>query len=313
MKTYATKVYKMGMNRKWNMKIFELHESDADVVPSVDETETSDNVFVDTTTTAISMKKYPFSAESAFGENVSSDDILTINVNSLTADTDFSTNITNIRNWHFKEGVSSRMVVTTEDDTIFKFMSVVKTFYDIPTESTRWLLKFDLKSDPTSFRNFVYFDGADDSATSVNYAYGIDIPSTGYPRLEHITDYDKFETERIEDTIADEQYFTGQNYMPVMICRWDNIYTIYYDNRYMITVPVDEGSLNRIGVWTWSGATTFIKNPTLYIIDDDSEKSYVFITSEEATAQTGVNEPTMGEPKEDQTNNTNEPPANSNP
>ena len=26
MKKSLTKVYKMGMNRKWNMKVFELHE-----------------------------------------------------------------------------------------------------------------------------------------------------------------------------------------------------------------------------------------------------------------------------------------------
>ena len=304
----------MGMNRKWNMKIFELHESDSDIVPAISDVETSDSVYVDATTATITMKKYPFSAETAFGEDISSDDILTINVSDLTPNTDFSADMANISNWNFKEGNSSKIVVTTDNDTVFKFMSVVRAFYNIPTETTRWLLKFDLKSDPTSFRDFVYFDGTTDSDASANYAYGIDIPSTGYPRLEHIIDNDTLEAEKIESTFADEQYFTGQDYMPVMICRWDNIYTIYYDNRYMITVPVEEGSVNRFGLWTWSGATTFVKNPTLYLIDDDSNKSYVFIMGEETEAQSGASEPTIGGPKEeDQTNSTNEPPASSNP
>lgn len=303
----------MGMNRKWNMKIFELHESDADIVPAINEVETNDSVFVDTTSATISMKKYPFSAETAFGENVSADDIATISVSDLTANANFTTSIANTSNWNFQQGNASKIVVTTGNDTVFKFMSVVRAFYDIPTETTRWLLKFDLKSDPISFRDFIYFDGVDDSETSVNYAYGIDIPSTGYPRLEHILDYDSFETEKVDDTIADEQYFTGQDYMPVMICRWDNIYTIYYDNRYMITVPIEEGSVNRFGVWTWSGAITLIKNPTLYLIDNDSDASYVFVMGEETEAQIGPKEPSTAGPKDEEQNGNNEPPANSNP
>lgn len=271
----------MGMNRKWNMKVFELHDSDADTVTPISETEQNDDVFVDTKTSTISMKKYPFSVENAFGENVSQEDVLTINLSELTPDENLLENITNTNNWKFNQGNASNIIITDDNDTIFKFQSVVKAIYDIPTEATRWIFKFDLLSDRVNFRDFIYFDGTDDTETSVNYAYGIDVPSTGYPRLEHIINYNTFKAETIANTIADEQYFTGADYMSVILSRWDDTYTLYYDNRYMITIPTEQDSINRFGIWTWSGATTYIKNPTLYVIEDNSDAEYVFITNAE--------------------------------
>ena len=65
--------------------------------------------------------------------------------------------------------------------------------------------------------------------------------------------------------------------MSVSIMRWDDVYTLLYDDRYLLTVPTDNDSVNRLGVWAWSGSSTTIKNPKLYIIDDNTESDNVMI------------------------------------
>lgn len=269
----------MGMNRKWNMRVFELHDSDKDNIAPVSETDTNKDVYVDTAVTTISMQKYPFSASAVFGDDVDDEDVLTIDIKDLTADADFNANITDKSNWFFKEGHTGNIQIAEENgDTILNFISVVTGIYDMPTETTRWVLQFDLKTDPRLYRNFIFFDGVDEH--EVRYGYGMDIPSVSYPHLDRIISIEgaAHQSEGIENTYADEQYFTGADYMSVTICRWDNIYTLYYDNRYMITVPTEETSINRFGVWTWSSSHTLIKNPQLFIIDNDADTTYVMIT-----------------------------------
>lgn len=273
----------MGMNRKWNMRVFEFHDNAINNTISIPETEVNDNVYIDTNTVQISMQKYPFSATAAFGDNIDASDVTTIDIASLTADSNFTQHILDKTNWNFKEGSDKRIITSTvENDTLLEFVSVISARYDIPTNSTRWVLKFDLKTHPSLYRNFILFDG--EGEMDCRYQYGIDIPRTGFPHLEHIINTTG-DAESIQQTYADEQYFSGLNYMSVIICRWDNIYTIYYDNRYMITVPTEADSINRFGVWSWSGSEAIIKNPELFVITDDTNSQYVMITDSTSNSQ----------------------------
>ena len=266
----------MGMNRKWNMRVFELHGAENATKPSVIDDESIGNeIAMDTQASGISMQKYPFD----FSEIKSNENAVTIKMSDLTANETFETDISNISQWSFVEGNPSKMSMSTQnDDIIIAFFSVVKAIFNIPSESTRWVLQFDLLTDPSTYRSFFYFDGVADSDNGVRYQYGIDIPGTGYPHLEEFTEYDTFtQTNRIENTIADEQYFTGEDYMPITVTRWDNIYTLYYDSRYMITIPTENDSINRIGFWTWSGSQTRVKNPKFYEIENDSDATNIII------------------------------------
>ena len=268
----------MGMNRKWNMRVFELHDPNGspggNTIPTPP---TNDDVYIDTSTSSIIMSKYPFTAEGMLPEGADTSSILNINLSDLTQDPDFLSYFMDKDNWHFIEGDANKLNVQGNNQTMM-YSSVVQAFLDLPTDAPRWVLKFDLHTNPSLYRSFFLFDGIDDTEhTATRYKYGMDIPSTGYPHLQHITD-DTWEI--IDNTIADEQYFTGETDMPVIVTRWDNTYTLYYDNRYMITIPTENDTLNRIGIWTWSGSNTYIKNPELYIIDDDSSASNVLINTQ---------------------------------
>lgn len=266
----------MGMNRKWNMKVFEYHDlngksstphspnNDIEPMPPVDE------VHTDASTRTVTMMKAPFD----FSENKADPNILSIDLTNVTPDADFLSQITNIENWKYQEGASKNISITNEDDVIIKFTSVVRAVCDFAENEKRWLLQFDYLTHPSLYRSFVLFDGAPDSDRDTRYQYGIDVPRAGYPRLEDTTQ-DKAEI--VEGTQADEQYFTGQDYMSVSIMRWDDVYTLLYDDRYLLTIPTDNDSVNRLGVWAWSGSSTTIKNPKLYIIDDDTESDNVMI------------------------------------
>ena len=266
----------MGMNRKWNMKVFEYHDLNGESstphspdngiepMPPVNE------VHTDASTRTVTMMKAPFD----FSENKADPNILSIDLTNATPDADFLSQITNIENWKFQQGWSQRISITTEDDVIIKFTSVVRAVCDFAENEKRWVLKFDYLTDPSLYRSNVLFDGVPDSDRDTKYQYGMDIPRTGYPRLEVSTE-DGYEI--VEGTQADEQYFTGQDYMSVSIMRWDDVYTLLYDDRYLLTIPTDNDSINRIGVWAWSGSSTTIRNPKLYIINDDTESDNVMI------------------------------------
>ena len=263
----------MGMNRRWNMKVFELHNINGIITPPE-----NDDVYVDTEESEITMKKYPFDQSDMIGEDITEENILEIDLAELVSDSSLIDAITDPSNWNYKQGNESKILVnTTDDDVILTFKSVTQATFDLPTDETRWVLKFDLKTDPSAYRNMFYFDGVPDTEGDVRYGYGIDIPVKGNPHLESITENTMNGGETISQTVADEQYFTGQDYMPVVLTRWDDVYTLYYDNRYMITIPTEDESINRIGIYTWSGAQASIKNPELYIIDSDSEATNIII------------------------------------
>ena len=263
----------MGMNRRWNMKVFELHNINGIITPPE-----NDDVYVDTEESEITMKKYPFDQSDMIGEDITEENILEIDLAELVSDSSFIDAITDPSNWNYKQGNESKILVnTTDDDVILTFKSVTQATFDLPTDETRWVLKFDLKTDPSAYRNMFYFDGVPDTEGDVRYGYGMDIPVKGNPHLESIIENTMNGGEIISQTVADEQYFTGQDYMPVVLTRWDDVYTLYYDNRYMITIPTEDESINRIGIYTWSGAQASIKNPELYIIDSDSEATNIII------------------------------------
>jgi hypothetical protein len=269
----------MGMNRKWNMKVFELHDANGESEPAPIAPQ-NDDVYIDTSSSDIIMSKYPFTAEGMLPLDADPSTVLEINLSDLTQDPDFLEYITDVTNWHFRQGDTTKMQFDTEDGTKIAFKSIVQAFLDLPTESEKWVLKFNLHTNPTFYRSFFYFDGIEDETqTTVRYEYGMDIPKQGYPHLEEITDYNTFAAEKVEQTIADEQYFTGEYDMPVIVTRWNNTYTLYYDNRYMITIPTDSDTLNRIGFWTWSGSNMYINNPELYIIDSDSDATNIIINT----------------------------------
>lgn len=266
----------MGMNRKWNMKVFEYHDlngesstpqspnNEIEPMPPVDE------VHTDASTRTVTMMKAPFD----FSENKADPNILSIDLTNATPDADFLSQITNKENWKNQEGTFRNISITNEDDVIIKFTSVVRAVFDFAENEKRWLLQFDYLTDPSLYRSFVLFDGVPDSDQDTRYQYGMDVPRTGKPRLE-VTTQDGYEI--VEGTQADEQYFTGQDYMSVSIMRWDDVYTLLYDDRYLLTIPTDNDSVNRLGVWAWSGSSTIIRNPKLYIINDDTESDNVMI------------------------------------
>lgn len=267
----------MGMNRKWNMKIFEYHDLNGESsTPSSSHNEIEpmtpvDEVHTDASTRAVTMMKAPFD----FSGNKADPNILSIDLTNATPDADFLSQITNRENWKTQERISGDVLITSQDDdVIIKFTSVIRAVCDFAENEKRWLLQFDYLTHPSLYRSFVLFDGVSGSDQDTKYQYGIDVPRTGYPRLE-VTAQD--EAEIVEGTQADEQYFTGQDYMSVSIMRWDDVYTLLYDDRYLLTVPTDNDSVNRVGVWAWSGSSTTIKNPKLYIIDDDTESDNVMI------------------------------------
>lgn len=275
----------MGMNRKWNMKVFELHDSDGGQgggdQGNVPETPINDDVYVDTSSSSIIMSKYPFTAEGMLPPDVDPSSILEINLSDLTKDPAFTSYVMDVTNWHFMQGNSSNIQVDTDNNKL-TFKSVTRALLDLPTDSPKWVLKFNLKTDKIFFRNFLYFDGVEDETqTAVRYQYGMDIPRQGYPHLEHITNIvqNNYDAEVVEQTIADEQYFTGSYAMPVVVTRWNNVYTLYYDNRYMITIPTENDTLNRIGFWSWSSSKAEVTDMELYIIDNDSEATNIIINS----------------------------------
>ena len=273
------------MNRKWNMRVFELHDSDGSQGESgqgnIPEVPINDDVYVDTSGSSIIMSKYPFTAEGMLPPNVDPSSILEINLSDLTKNPDFTNYVMDATNWHFMQGNSSNIQVDTNNNSL-TFRSVTKAFLDLPTDSPKWVLKFNLKTHRILFRNFFYFDGVEDETqTTIRYQYGIDVPGQGYPHLEHITNVgtNYFDAEVVDQTIADEQYFTGSYAMPVVVTRWNNVYTLYYDNRYMITIPTENDTLNRIGFWSWSGSQADVTDMELYIIDNDSEATNIIINT----------------------------------
>ena len=268
---------RMGMNRKWNMKVFELHENDGgntpvghvDPIPPVNPT---DEVHTDTTTREITMIKAPFD----FSEAKEQEGTVSINIDTLTPDSSFAENFFDASKWKFIEG-SERLLSADTENNEMTFSSRVKAVFDMPTEAKRWVFTCDYHSDPNSFRTYLGFDGVADTDTTMRYAYGMDIPRTGNPHLDKIMRDPETENGIVEATVADEMFFTGQDYMKVIITRWDDTYTICYDNRYMITIPTEDDSVNRLGIWSWSGSWTKIKDPQLCIIDDDTEASGIII------------------------------------
>lgn len=265
----------MGMNRKWNMKVFELHDSQGggSTITPVDE---NTNVVVDTTQAEITMQKYPFDD---ILDEIDSNDILEVNLSSLTANTEIISDILNPQSWKYRTGDALKLNANLNENAL-TFNSVVLATYDIPTNAQRWVLKFDLKTNPSSYRSFFYFAGVESTETEVFYGYGMDVPNVSNPHLESITsDEVLYQGETISQTVADEQYFTGQDYMPVVLTRWDDTYTLYYDNRYMITIPMTDVSINRIGFYSWGGSNSIIKNPEFYIIESDENAANILINT----------------------------------
>ena len=136
----------MGMNRKWNMKVFELHDSDGSQGGNVPTPPTNDDVYVDTSSSSVIMSKYPFTAEGMLPPDADPSSILEINLSDLTKDPDFTSYVMDVTNWHFRQGSASNINTNTDDNKL-TFNSVVQAFLDLPTESDKWVLKFNLKTD----------------------------------------------------------------------------------------------------------------------------------------------------------------------
>lgn len=268
----------MGMNRKWNMKVFELHDDNGEEqIPSSDPI---DEIGVDTGTRSIVMTKAPFD----FSEIKESSKTKIIDINELVADQEVNTAFYDTSKWNYIEGSNNKPYITADaQNAVVTLTTLIRTTFDIGSNSTRWVITFNQLTDSSHYRSFFYFDGCPDDIIT-RYGYGMDIPQVGNPHLERTTGANYSKTIPIEGTTADEQYFTGEYAMPVVLVRWDDTYTLLYDNRYLLTIPTEQVSENRIGFWTWSTSTTKIYDFNFYPIDDDSDATNIVIAGIEDNA-----------------------------
>lgn len=268
----------MGMNRKWNMKVFELHDDNGEEqIPSSDPI---DEIGVDTGTRSIVMTKAPFD----FSEIKESSKTKIIDINELVADQEVNTAFYDTSQWNYIEGSNIKAYINADaQNAVLTLKTLIRTTFDIGSNSTRWVITFNQLTDSSLYRSFFYFDGCPDDIIT-RYGYGMDIPQVGNPHLERTTGANYSNTIPIEGTTADEQYFTGEYDMPVVLVRWDDTYTLLYDNRYLLTIPTEQVSENRIGFWTWSSSTTKIYDFNFYPIDDDSDATNIVIAGIEDNA-----------------------------
>ena len=205
----------------------------------------------------------------------------------MTPDSTFITSIIDKTNWSNQD-----IEIDTEDEIIIHNKTTVEdnapAVYNFDTDATRWVFSCDIYLTADADSNSATYATASNSflfdashAPEYDYTYRIEkiysnpinfFAPTYYHNPEQSLDGSYMAYMPLN---ANSSNLPTETRVSLILTRWDNTYTLYLNDAVMWTIPTKD-PVNAIGLITRYDMLQLI-NPTLYILDDESDATNIFI------------------------------------